>query len=139
VPSPTNAPDLKTNWLYCLLIQVRDDTAADVRRNGEHAMAICQRSGVIADIMASIQLVIFGFPDGTQEQCRTNGQVTAAELQASLGDDVRVVAFYGEVTHGVVGTKQRFDYSILVPKFDRFLSALLGTGWGHVTEFGSLS
>jgi hypothetical protein len=139
VPSPTDAFDLKTSWLYCLLVQVRDDTAADVRRNGEQAMAVCQRRGVIMDIMASVQLVIFGYPDGTQEQCRTNGQSTAAELQASLGDDVRVVAFYGDVTHGLLGTKERFDYATLLPKFDRFLSALLATEWGRVTEFGPLS
>jgi hypothetical protein len=137
----TNSNDLgtlKTSWLHCLLVQVRDDTPDDIRRGVEQVIPICvKHRGTITDLMASIQLVAFGMLGGAREECRDDSRSAMEELRASLGGGVRIVAFEGDAAYGNVGTDRRMNYTILTPKFDRLLAALLDTDFGGVSELGA--
>jgi hypothetical protein len=91
--------------------------------------------------MGSIQLVAFGTHtwSGTPEDCHRNSKITSGELIASLREEIGIVAFNGNISYGNIGSDQRFTYTIVVPKFDRFLAALLNTEFGRLTELGALS
>jgi hypothetical protein len=131
---------LKTDWLYCLLAQVRDDTPEDIRCNIQQAIPICvKHCGLILDITASILFVAFGIHGGEKKENGDNSRSTLEELLASLNENIKVVSFDGDLPYGNIGTNQRMDYTILVPKFDRFIGALLSTEFGRVTELGSIS
>jgi hypothetical protein len=130
---------LKTNWLYCLLVQVRDDTSEDIRRNVERCIPVyLKHRGVIVDMTASFQFVAFGVHGQPQEECRKGSRAAVNELLTTCGENIRIVAFDGEMAYGNVGTESCMSYSVLVPKFDRFLEALLNTEFGSVTQLSSL-
>ena len=130
---------LKTNWLYCLLVQVRDDTPEETRRNVEQGIPVYVRHhGVILDLTASIQFTVFGVHDQGKEECRNNSRATSEELIASCGENIRGVAFDCEMAYGTIGKDHRMNYTVFVPKFDRFLAALLSAEFGRITELGSI-
>lgn len=130
---------LKTNWLYCLLVQVRDDTPEDMRCNAEQAtLTFMKHHGVILDLTASLQFVVFGTFGEAKDKCRDDSSAASKELLLSLGNDIRIVAFDGNIAYGIIGADTRFNYTACVPKFDRFLAALLNTEYGRITELGSL-
>jgi hypothetical protein len=130
---------LKTNWLYCLLVQVRDDTPEETQRNVEQGIPIYVRHhGAIMDLTASFQFIAFGVHGELKETCRDNSRAASKELLAECGENVRVVAFDGDMTYGNIGTDARMNYTVFVPKFDRCLAALLNTEFGCITELGSL-
>ena len=101
-------------------------------------VAICLiNQGAIVDMMASIQLVAFGMEfghsSGSVGAIRRNSRMVSGELLATLRGDVRIVAFSGDIAYGNIGA-ERFAYTILPSKFDRFLAALLDTEFGGITE-----
>ncbi len=127
--------------LYCLLLQVRDDTSEDISENIARTVPIClENNGVILDMAASVQLVAFGAQDfgGPVEQRRDDSGKTSAQLLAALGTDVRIVSFSGDFGVGLVGTNRHISYTVLLPKYDRFLRALLDTEFGQMTDLGSV-
>jgi|GraSoiStandDraft_26_1057304.scaffolds.fasta_scaffold227774_2 hypothetical protein len=130
---------LKTNWLYCLLVRVRDDTAEDIRRNVERCVPVyLKHDGLVVDMTAWFQLVAFGVHGQPKEESRDRSRALVNDLMAECRESIRIVAFDGEMAYGNIGTDNFMSYSILIPKFDRFLVALLNTEFGHVTELGSL-
>jgi hypothetical protein len=130
---------LKTNWLYCLLVQVRDDTPEETQRNVEQCVPIYVRHhATIVDLTASFQFIAFGVHGEAKKECRDRSRAAAKELLAECGDTLRMVAFDGDMAYGNIGTDQRMNYTVFVPKFDRFLGALLNTEFGRITELESL-
>jgi hypothetical protein len=130
---------LKTSRLYCLLVQVRDNTPDDIQRNVEQVIPIyAKHSGVIIDMIASIQLVLFGLFAATLQNMSDDSRETAEELLNLTEDQVRIVAFNGNISYGNIGTNNSMNYTACLPKFDRLLAALLGTEYGCITELGTL-
>lgn len=139
VPDGDELRALKANWLYCLLVQVRDDTAEEIRRNVELCVPVYQKyRGTILDMTASFQFVAFGVHGQPKEESRDRSRAVVDELMAECAESVRIVAFDGDMTYGNIGTDICMSYSVLVPKFDRLLTALLNTEFGCVTELGLL-
>jgi hypothetical protein len=138
------ALNYKTAWLYCLLVQVRDDAPEDIQRTVAQVIPIClEQHGLVFDMMASIQLVAFGkifrAGDGIPvEEFHHKSRTACTELLTTLGSKVKIVAFSGDISHGNIGGEGRFNCTILVPKFDRVLTALLNTEFGCMTDLGSL-
>jgi hypothetical protein len=95
-PEPLNI-GLRSNQLFGLLIQVRDDIPEDVQRHVEKVVPIgLKHHGTIVDQMASILLIAFGmkFPyDGSDEENRQRSRAASEELLAALGGHARIVAF----------------------------------------------
>jgi hypothetical protein len=137
-PEPLNT-ELKSAWLCCLLIQVRDDNPAELSRNAKAAIRISlKNAGVILAIMASIQLVAFGlfpFQGRSEEEVRGNSRNAAEGLIADLGEDVKIVEFSGDMPYGNIGDSRQFAFGIAPSNFDRFLARLLATEFGSVTRF----
>lgn len=134
-------PPQEIKGLYCLLLQVRDDTPDDIARNVERAVPICMENrGVIFDTAASMLLVVFGAFEfnGPVEQRSDDSSTTMQKLLRALGADVRIVAFSGDFRVGNIGSSQRFSFTVLLPKYGRYVAALLDTEFGHVTELGSI-
>ena len=139
VPDGAELPALKTNWLDCLLVQVRDDTAEETRRNVDRCVPVyLKHHGFFLDMTASFQLVVFGAHGQPKKQSHDRSRAVVNELMTECAEVVRIVAFDGDIAHGNIGTHNCMSYSVLVPKFGRFLVALLNTEFGCVTELGSL-
>ena len=141
VPTPEidDVRALKTNWLYCLLVHVRDDTPEQIRRNVERCVPVyVKHHGAIVDMTASFQFVAFGVHGQAKTECRERSRAVVNELRATCGEDVRILAFDGDLAYGNIGTDERMNYTVFVPKFDRFLAALLKTEFGGITELGTL-
>jgi hypothetical protein len=118
---------------------VRDETPEDMRCNAEQAtLTFMKHHGVILDLTASLQFVVFGTFGEAKDKCRDDSSAASKELLLSLGNDIRIVAFDGNIAYGIIGADTRFNYTACVPKFDRFLAALLNTEYGRITELGSL-
>ena len=97
-----------------------------------------KHDGLIVDMTAWFQLVAFGVHGQPKEESRDRSRAVVNDLMAECRESSRIVAFDGEMTYGNIGTDNFMSYSVLVPKFDRFLVALLNTELGCVTELGSL-
>ena len=131
---------LKTHWFYCLLAQVRDDTADTIRSNAERAIPIyVKHHGVIMDLMASVHFVAFGMIGENRETAQGGSQAASRELMAVLGDDIKIVTFDGPIAHGNIGTDARLAYTACVPDFGRMLAALVDTKYGGITDLGPIS
>lgn len=129
---------IRTRRLNCLLSQVRDRTPEEIRLNVERAVNIyAHNHGVILDMLSSIQLVVFGLTEASEDQ-RRNWKAASKELIASLRADIRVVAFEGDIAYGNIGTDTRMNYTVLLPEFDRLLAALLATEFGQVNKLGTV-
>jgi hypothetical protein len=141
-PEKLDLTRLTTKWLCCLLLQVRDDSPEDIQCNIAPIIPIClQNNGLIVDMMASIQLVAFGEIANIKcsiENSRQNCRNSVNEILKLLDKNIKIVAFEGNLAVGNIGAGQRFNYTVLVPKFDRLLAALLNTEHGHVTELPPL-
>lgn len=130
---------LRTNWLYCLLAQVRDDTPEDIQRNVEKSVPICgKHHGIVMDLIASIQFVVFVIHGNSREESRDNCRAATHELLSLLGSGIRMVTFDGNISHGNIGTANRMNYTAPIPNFDRVLAALPKAEYGSIIELGSL-
>jgi prevent-host-death family protein len=89
-------------YLYCLFCQVRDETPEEVRCNVEKVVRVCvAKQGTIVEMMASLQLVVFGAPlTRPLEELRQSWGAASEELLAALGRDIRIVAFSGNLAFG---------------------------------------
>jgi hypothetical protein len=101
---------LKVSWLSCLILQVSDESAEDIRLHTEQAIPISLKyRGVILDMMGSLQFVAFGTHGDPFQESLKNSRLASEELMMSLGSKVRIVRLNGEITHGIIGN-ERFGY-----------------------------
>ena len=89
---------------------------------------------MLMHLMGSVHFVTFGAFDYTKGADLNNFRAAIAELQATFGDDVRIVAFSGEMSVGNYGTGEYMSYTAVAPNFGRFLKAPVDTGFGQIFE-----
>ena len=124
--------DLQPASICFILLQVRDDPVTAVQDHMAKAIDIIQRRGGVIDVMASMVLVIFGFPlREDSEKSSDQRAKSIARLMTELGSDIRLVYGTADGLVGNYGSLQRINYGALLPGFARYMTALTALEFGQ--------
>ena len=119
------SPPLSRESIGYILLQVRDDTDEDIRRNLPRALdLIWVAGGMTESLLSSHVAASFDHRSPISPQ-------QMKDLSARLGPDVRSIYFFAELLRGNYGSTRRFTYGTIVPDMGALLEEL------HQLEFGA--
>jgi hypothetical protein len=108
-----------------VLLQVRDDTDGDIRRNLPRVLdLIVDAGGMIESLLSSHVAASFDHRSPISPR-------QMKDLSAKLGPDVRSIYFFAELLRGNYGSTMRSTYGTIVPDMGALLGEL------HQLEFGA--
>ena len=138
-PETISVDDIAPARLPFILLQVRDDRPEQVtaRLATAHAIVI-ERNGVVSDIMSSLSLSVFGFPDSAGlETDRANHASAVEDLMRNLSPDVRLLHGIVDGLIGNTGSELRMHYGPVIPRFADYLQTLMKLEFGEAREFST--